>query len=51
MALHPTMPNASTAIPKAKRAVPKQRDERYFFWGMTILILGTVFLGLANPII
>jgi len=48
MALDATMPNASTAIPKAKRTVPRQRDERYFFWGMTILILATVLLGFGK---
>ncbi len=48
MALDARMPNASALAPTAKRTVPNQRYERYFFWGMTILILATVLLGFGK---
>jgi hypothetical protein len=48
MALDARMPSASAAAPITKRTVPKQRDERYFFCGMTILILATVLLGFGK---
>jgi hypothetical protein len=47
MALDARMPAASAA-PITTRAVPKQRSERYFFCGMTILILATVLLGFGK---
>jgi hypothetical protein len=48
MALHASLPNASAVASATKRTVPKRRDERYFFWGMDILILATVLLGFGK---
>jgi hypothetical protein len=48
MALDAGMPDASAVAPITTRAVPNLRGERYFFGGMTILILATVLLGFGK---
>src|SRR5271169_5041599 len=48
MSLDARVPNASAVAPITKRIVSNQRHERYFFWGMTILILATVLLGFGK---
>lgn len=48
MSLASRSADPSAAAPIVKRRIPKPRDERYFFWAMTILILATVLLGFGK---
>jgi hypothetical protein len=48
MALDAGMPANSAVSSASKPAIPKQRDERYFFCATTILILATVLLGFGK---